>query len=157
MTDELSLRSAYTRVDARFQEGLGPEVDGNRIPGRSPARFETRADWGHSAFAASLDLTWSDAVPVDDEGTTEAPSWFRLDARLGLTPVVLGSASIAPWVEVGNVTDTDYIGSVTVNAFGGRYFEPAPGRTLSVGVSIGLEPGRSVNDSRLDIRRSGAR
>ncbi|MBT8337247.1 MAG: TonB-dependent receptor [Gemmatimonadetes bacterium] len=157
LSDELSLRSAYTRVDARFQDGLGPDVDGNRIPGRSPARLETRADWSRSAFAASLDLTWSDAVPVDDEGTTEAPSWFRVDARLGLTPVALSSASFAPWVEVGNITDADYIGSVTVNAFGGRYFEPAPGRTLSVGVSIGLEPGRSLNDSRQGPRRSGAR
>ena len=136
----LSVRSAYTRVDARFESGLGEGSDGNRIPGRSPARFETRAALLRDAFAASLDLTWSAAVPVDDAGTTEAPGWFRADLKIGLAELETGRATFAPWVEVGNLTDTDYVGSVTVNAFGGRYFEPAPGRTLSVGLRIGLEP-----------------
>jgi iron complex outermembrane receptor protein len=30
---------------------------------------------------------------------------------------------------VGNVLDERWIDNVRVNAFGGRYFEPAPGRT----------------------------
>jgi iron complex outermembrane receptor protein len=136
----LAVRSAYTRVDARFDAGLGEDVDGNRIPGRAPARFETQATLDRGAIAASLDLTWSDEVPVDDAGTQSAPSWFRTDLRVGLTEVRSGRISLAPWVEVGNLTDAGYIGSVTVNAFGGRYYEPAPGRTFTVGFRVGVDP-----------------
>lgn len=136
----VGFRSAFTRVDARFQSGLGEEVDGNRIPGRAPGRFETRVTAERGGVAAVVDLTWTDAVPVDDAGTAEAPSWFRADLRLGLDPVHAGSATLQPWVEVGNLFDEDYVGSVTVNAFGGRYYEPAPGRTLSMGLRIGFEP-----------------
>jgi iron complex outermembrane receptor protein len=125
-------------VDARFDSGLGDGVDGNRIPGRTPTRFETRASLSRSGYVASLDLTWADAMPVDDENTAEAPSWFRTDLRVGLDALSVGSATILPWVEIGNVTDTDYVGSVTVNAFGGRFFEPAPGRTFSMGLRVGL-------------------
>ncbi len=134
----LSIRSALTHVVARFDSGLGEGIDGNRIPGRAPTRFETRASLERSGYLASLDLTWADAVPVDDENTAEAPSWFRADLRVGLDALLVGSASILPWVEIGNLTDTDYVGSVAVNAFGGRYFEPAPGRTFSMGLQVGL-------------------
>ena len=36
-----------------------------------------------------------------------------------------------------NLTDTRYNGSVIINGFGGRYFEPAPGRTWLAGLVIG--------------------
>jgi iron complex outermembrane receptor protein len=138
MEGGLSLRSALTHVVAEFDSGLGEEVDGNRIPGRATTRFETRASLNRSGYTASLDLTWAKAMPVDDENTAEAPSWFRIDLRVGLDALLIGKASILPWLEVGNVTDADYVGSVTVNAFGGRYFEPAPGRTFSMGLRVGL-------------------
>lgn len=158
----IAFRSAWTQVDARFESGLGEDVDGNRIPGRAPARFETRVDAQRGGVAATLDVTWTDAVPVDDAGTAEAPSWFRADLRLGLDPVGAGRATLQPWVEVGNVFDEDYVGSVTVNAFGGRYFEPAPGRTFSVGLRVGLSPGggdgsRAVTDRTSRSAPAGAR
>jgi iron complex outermembrane receptor protein len=39
-------------------------------------------------------------------------------------------------VTVQNLLDRRYVGSVVVNAAGGRFYEPAPERTLSVGVSL---------------------
>lgn len=136
----LGFRSAFTRVDARFASGLGEGLDGNRIPGRAPNRFETRFTAERRGVGAALDLTWTDAVPVDDAGTAEAPSWFRADLKLGLDPVRAGRTTVQPWAEIGNVFDEDYVGSVTVNAFGGRYFEPAPGRTFSLGLRVAFLP-----------------
>ena len=56
--------------------------------------------------------------------------------RLGPGSVATGGWQIEPWIEVGNLFDEDYVGSVVVNAFGGRWFEPAPGRNLTVGASV---------------------
>ena len=131
-------RTALTHVDARFVEGPTPDADGQRIPGRVPTRFETRLTLERSPFAAEVDFTWADALPVDDAGLATAPSWFRTDVRLGLEPVRTGTTVITPWLEIGNVFDVHHVGSVAVNAFGGRYFEPAPGRTLSAGMQVEL-------------------
>jgi iron complex outermembrane receptor protein len=135
----LDLRAAWTTVDARFGPGQGEELEDNRIPGRSPHRFEARLTRGAGAVRGVVDLVWSDAVPVDDANTAEAPAWWRVDARIGTQPLGRGGWRIEPWLEVGNLFDEDYAGSVVVNAFGGRYFEPAPGRNFSVGATLRLE------------------
>ena len=49
-----------------------------------------------------------------------------LDVQLGHEGVRLGAARFQPFLKVSNLLDTRYNGSVIVNAFGGRYFEPAP-------------------------------
>lgn len=136
----LGFRSALTHVDARFDEGPTEASDGQAIPGRVPTRFETRITLRRPVFNAEIDLTWADEMPVDDAGEATAPSWFRTDLRVGLAPLQPGGAVIEPWAEIGNLFDTSYVGSVTVNAFGGRYYEPAPGRTLSVGLRVGFRP-----------------
>ncbi len=139
----VAVRTAYSRVDARFEAGMGDGIDGNRLPGRSPNRFEAVTTLTRTAFTLGLDLTWSDAVPVNDANTAEAPAWFRTDLRLGLAEIGLGEFVLSPWAEVENLMDTDYAGSVTVNAFGGRYFEPAPGRTFNMGLRVGFDPTRA--------------
>ncbi|MEK9501541.1 TonB-dependent receptor [Gemmatimonadota bacterium DH-20] len=136
----VAFRSALTHVDARFDEGPTEASDGEVIPGRVPTRFETRVTVQRSAFNAEVDLSWADEMPVDDAGESVAPSWFRTDLRVGLEPLRSGGAVIEPWAEIGNLFDASYVGSVTVNAFGGRYYEPAPGRTLSVGLRVGFRP-----------------
>ena len=42
----------------------------------------------------------------------------------------------APFVALQNAFNRHYVGSVAVNAARGRYYEPAPGRNLLLGVTI---------------------
>jgi len=44
---------------------------------------------------------------------------------------------VAPFVAVQNLFNRTYVGSVVVNAVAGRYYEPAPGRNVYVGISLG--------------------
>lgn len=132
----LEVRSSWTRVDARFGEGPEADLEGLRIPGRAPNRLETRLTRGIGTLRGALDVVWSDAVPTNDRNTGEAPSWLRVDLRVGPGPVAFGRWQIEPWAEVGNVFDERYVGSVVVNAFGGRWFEPAPGRNLTIGAQL---------------------
>jgi iron complex outermembrane receptor protein len=48
----------------------------------------------------------------------------------------MGDAMVAPFVGIANVFDETYVASVVPNAFGGRYYEPGPGRTFQVGVGV---------------------
>ena len=137
MRDGVTARVAYTRVDARFRSG---DNDGNRIPGRAPDLLEAVLSGNGPNSDWSLDVRWSDAVPTDDENTSEAASHTVVGLRWGLREQQVGSSLVSPWVAVRNVFDTDHVSSVVVNAFGGRYFEPGPGRTFQAGVRVSLNP-----------------
>ncbi len=50
-----------------------------------------------------------------------------------------GKVRIAPFLAVNNVYNRLYVGSVTINAAGGRYYEPAPGRNVYLGFSLGRQ------------------
>jgi iron complex outermembrane receptor protein len=43
---------------------------------------------------------------------------------------------VRPFLGVQNALDREYVGSVVINAAGGRYYEPAPGRNAYVGVAL---------------------
>ena len=44
-----------------------------------------------------------------------------------------------PLVAVQNLTNAHSVGSVSVNATGGKFYEPAPGRTLIVRLALARE------------------
>ena len=81
---------------------------------------------------------YRDAIPVDDENLFAAPATFVADLRVGLTDIALGSTRASPFLAISNLLDRRYVTSVVVNAFGGRFFEPGPGRTLQMGVDVRL-------------------
>jgi iron complex outermembrane receptor protein len=60
------------------------------------------------------------------------------DLRLGARGIALGAATLDPVVGLSNLFDAEYNSSVVVNAFGRRYFEPAPGRAIHVGLRVAL-------------------
>ena len=59
-----------------------------------------------------------------------------IDLYAGHTGLPLGQARLQPFLRLENVFNATYNGSVVVNAFGGRFFEPAPGRSLQAGVNL---------------------
>jgi iron complex outermembrane recepter protein len=58
-----------------------------------------------------------------------------MNVRLGGEGVV-GLRWLSPRFGVQNVFDRKYAASIAVNAVGGRYYEPAAGRTIYGGVTI---------------------
>ena len=56
-------------------------------------------------------------------------AYLRVDLRFGID-----YRAVRPFVAVDNLFDARYNGSVVPNAFGGRFFEPAPGRTWRLGI-----------------------
>jgi len=142
------LRVAYTRVDARFDHYAvgGSDFAGNRIPGLSPERLDGRVTLERGSAWLELRGLYQGAIPVNDAGAAESPSSFVADVRAGLEDVRAGRFRLSPFLAVANVLDRTYNASVVVNAFGARYFEPGPGRTVQAGVGVRFG-GRSWLDS----------
>ena len=43
---------------------------------------------------------------------------------------------ISPFVGINNLFDETYSDNLRINAFGGRFFEPAPDRNIYAGVTL---------------------
>jgi iron complex outermembrane recepter protein len=75
------------------------------------------------------------AVDVDDANSASAPGRTLLGVSLSNT-VRVGGVRLAPLVALQNLADVRSVGSVSVNATGGKFYEPAPGRTLIVRLAL---------------------
>lgn len=134
----VSARASYTYLDATFDDfQVDDEVfDGNRIPGVASHKAEVLIRWtGRSAFA-ELRGDYVGTIAVNDSNLEESPDYGLADLRAGVTGLDIGRWSAAPFAGVNNLFDKRYAAAVAVNAFGGRFFEPGPGRSYYLGVSL---------------------
>ncbi len=85
---------------------------------------------------AELQATYSSDVLVNDTLDARASDWWAATLRAGWDGAV-GGLRLSPFVAMQNVFDEKYVGSVVINAALGRYYEPAPGRNVYFGLSLG--------------------
>ncbi len=132
-------RLAYTEVNATYDAFVTDDNDdysGNLIPGLAPRRLDGVLIWEHSVGYVELRGLWQDVVPVNDANTAESPSYFITDLRVGSEDIDAGRFLLAPFVSIQNLADKEYNASVVPNAFGSRFFEPGPSRTLRFGMGV---------------------
>jgi len=135
----LSGRAAWSYLDATFLEySRGGQVfDGNRIPGVSPRTLDAVVRWAPAAWYVETRAQHRGAVPADDANTADADAYFLLDLRGGSRPLRMGGFDLAPVAGINNLLGTRYVAAVAVNAFGGRFFEPGPARSVYIGLRVG--------------------
>jgi iron complex outermembrane recepter protein len=144
----VSFSGTYTYADYRYvRYRFSPDtartfvLDGRALPGIPPstAHLALRANpggvLGRGAWG-ELETTYSAAYLVDDTLGTRTSPWWETNLRLGWEGTVAGTR-LGPFVGVNNLFNRLYVGSVTINAARGRYYEPAPGRSLYLGVTFG--------------------
>ena len=113
-------------------------LDGNRLPGipQHFLRAGVRVRPG-AGVAIDVDHTLSSSLLADDQNTLEVDGWGPgvTNLRASVERSV-GDVVFAPFAGVNNLFDRAYVGSVTINGFGGRVFEPSPGRNVYVGMEV---------------------
>lgn len=123
--------AAVTLLDARYD-------DGGRIPGLARQTVWAELVWSPRA---GLDLAvegwFVDRVWADDANTEAAPGYARFDLSAE-RHFRAGGLDGRAFVRINNVADRDYVGSVIVNEGNGRFYEPAPGRSLQLGLAFGF-------------------
>lgn len=119
----LELRAGYTWLLAEFRDAARL---GNRTPGIPENRLFGRLRWWKGPLHATAELEWVDRIFVDDANSQATDAYARGEVRAGILFPLAGAFSGEFTVGVRNVYDVEYIDNVRINAFGGRYFEPAP-------------------------------
>ncbi len=130
---------AYGWTRARFSESAGAlAVEGNEVPGVPEHLATWTLGWTGRGVTAGVSGEAASGYSADSANEAETEAYAVLHARLGLE-VGRGAIRATPFVSVRNVLDEQYTGSVVVNAFGGRFAEPAAGRHVLAGVSLSIQ------------------
>jgi len=139
----LSMQLAYTLLDARFREaftsGSGEVVAaGNSLPGAPAhslfAQLEYRAAAG---LTAALEMRAESKAYADDLNSDASPGYTVFNLRAA-QEFHAGQGRWMLFARLDNVFDRNYAGSVIVNDGNRRFFEPAAGRRLFVGLRASL-------------------
>jgi len=139
----LALSAAYTYSHFRFRDfvsAAGTQLGGHVIPGIPEKQLQGSATWRYASVFATIEALAKSAVYVDDANSTRAAGFAVYNLRCGAEG--LGTmAWVSPTVSSQNLCDKQYVGSVAINAAGtlatAKFYEPAPRRTLIVGLTIG--------------------
>ena len=131
-------RLVWSWTDARFEEYAvdGEDFSDHRVPGLAPHRVTGVLGQDGGWWSWDAEVEWVDEVPVDDANTEFADAYALMDVRAAVTGLTLASWHVEPFAGVTNLFDESYVSSVAVNAFGGRYYEPGPGRSVYTGVTF---------------------
>ena len=136
----LSIDAAYTRSDFTFVDdgNAANAFEGNEIPGVAPDHLFGRVRIRpHRAVTVELEHEYTSEFFTDDANLNRNSSAAITDARL-ILEADYNDLRITPFIALNNLSDERYNSSVVINAAGARYFEPAPGRNLYLGVSLGF-------------------
>jgi iron complex outermembrane receptor protein len=146
MTPGLRLGAVWTHSDYRFQQYSFTDATGTHVlDGRALTGIPD--NWLHlmvhaqpAAFAgawAEVQQTYSSGYLVSDVSPTRTSPWWSTNLRMGWDGEA-GGLRLAPFIGINNALNHLYVSSVVINAARDRFYEPAPGRNVYLGLSVGL-------------------
>ncbi len=128
-----TLRTNYT---ANLFEFGDSDLRGSRIPGIPDhhAYINLRLNPLGTWIDVSAEIA-SDSF-ADNENGERNDQYFVTSLLIGHPSLSLGGATIQSFAGVRNLFNARYSASLVVNAFGGRYYEPSPGRSYQFGIGV---------------------
>ena len=138
-TERLQAIVSYTYSDFEFDQFIdagGQDLSGNTIPGTAENVLFGEVSYQHPrGWFGALDLLYIDEQFANNTNTAVSDSYTLSNLRFGFEHTS-GSLVVSPFVGINNLFDETYNSNVRINAFGGRFFEPGPGRNAFAGVSL---------------------
>lgn len=110
---------------------------GNRIPGIARQMTFVSLAWAPAqGWRAGIEGRYLDRIHVNDRNSEAAPGYVTAAMHAGYR-LQIHRWSIDGYARIDNLFDRRYAGSAIINEGNGRYYEPAPGRNWSAGLTAG--------------------
>ena len=108
----------------------------DRIPG-IPNDIFTLSIEHKTINELSLNLNFKNigALYANNSNTIKVDEFNTFNFKIG-KKFKLSRSIVYPYLIISNVFDNEYFDNIRINAFGGRYYEPAPKRTIFGGIRI---------------------
>jgi iron complex outermembrane receptor protein len=134
----LGIDASFTWSDFEYDSFIdedGNDFSGNSLPGL-PQRFgylglNYASEKGLSGL---LEVVYSGNLYANNANSVEVPSYTVTNLRFNVD-FRAGKWLIGTFAGINNLFNEDYNNNIRINAFGGRFFEPAPGRHFYIGVT----------------------
>jgi iron complex outermembrane recepter protein len=137
--DQLEFSTTYTYSDFKFNHfrNAGGEIyDGKRIPGIPKNLLNFNLSWSNESGAyANLDTTFTGEFYADNGNQTKVDSYTVSNLRLGKN-FIRNDLDIGFYLGVNNIFNEKYNSNIRINAYGNRYFEPAPKQNIFFGITV---------------------
>lgn len=133
LNDVLSVQLAYTASSFTFDD---TDLKGNRIPGLPVHHISGGLNAVLKGFRGVLFADWVSNTFANSANTAQNDGYMVVDLDVAYTDWYVNHVRIQPFARLSNALNASYVGSMVINAFGGRYYEPSPGRTMQIGVSL---------------------
>ena len=133
----LRLDASYTWSDFKFDQFLddnGNDFSGKRLPGL-PEHFGylSLTYRSESGVTGTLEGIYSGGLFANNSNSANVSSYTVANLRLA-REFRLSRWMIRPYAGINNLFNDRYNSNIRINAWGGRYYEPAPERNFYVGV-----------------------
>jgi len=139
---DVHIQQAWTIQSFRFDNytRAGQDLSGFSLPGVAPLSVFTQlfAECP-SGFYASLSHKWTDRLPLNDANTEFQDSNHFMTARVGYEFVLFPGLCMNLFGGVDNMLNSQLSFGNDVNAFGQRFFQPAPGRNYYGGLKLNYD------------------
>jgi iron complex outermembrane receptor protein len=137
--------ASYTWSDFKFDDFIDDndnDFSGNQLPGL-PEHFGYLgiSYAGDSGLSATLEGIYSGDLVANNANTAQVSSYTVANFRLA-REFLSGPWLIRPYFGVNNIFDETYNSNIRINAFGARYYEPAPDRNFYAGVVVNYSRSR---------------
>lgn len=133
---KLTLKSTYTYSNFKYKEYNTPNGDfvNNQLPG-IPKHFATISleHQNVSGLNARVQQKYIGELFTNDANSIALPSYTSTDFNMSYR-IKLKHTLWVPFIGIQNIFNTAYNDNLRINAFGDRYYEPAPGMNFYIGL-----------------------
>lgn len=136
---EIALKHAYTGHFFYFRESLRAEEDisGNQLTGVAPHKLSNRVSVQFAGgFQWQFFHLYSDQLPLDDRNMVFQEARHILGTKIDWNYQLGNQWKINAGLGIENLTDLDYSLGNDLNAFGGRFYQTAPGRNWHADLGV---------------------
>ncbi|SHI95302.1 iron complex outermembrane recepter protein [Hymenobacter daecheongensis DSM 21074] len=121
----------------RYESG-GNDFSGNRLTGTAPHTLTAGLDFSEFyGFYLSPTLSHQARLPLNDANSEYAAGYWTFGTRAGWRRTLFRHLEADLFAGLDNATDRHYSLGNDLNAFGNRFFQPAPGRNYYGGLLVG--------------------
>ena len=132
------LSSSYSSGDYYFKDFSENSNDysGNKIPG-IPKNIFTLSLEHRTKNNVFLNFNFKNIgeIYADNSNVTKIDKFNTLNFKMG-KEFEISKSVIYPYLIINNIFQSEYFDNIRINAFGGRYYEPAPKRTIFGGIRV---------------------
>ena len=120
----------------RFIDENGRDFSGSRMPG-VPEYFAFLSFnyENNNGFTATFETLYSGSLFANNANSVKVPDYVVSSLR-ATYDIQTTKLLLQPYIGINNLFNAHYNSNIRINAFGGRYYEPAPERNVYAGIVI---------------------